>query len=268
MTGPIQLHVLVTGVQTDPLALAATGLDLAAIALYLTGVRRLVGRGRRWPVSTTAAFVCGVAFIWLAVGSGLAAYDDDHATIHVVQHALLMMVAPPLIALGRPVTLALQAAHRPAQIRALKVLHSNLVSGLTYPTGTWLLYYGAMYACFLDRRLYDFLLEHPLAHDAGHVGLLIIGYLYWQPLMGGDPTRWRLSHRARMTSTLSGTVVECVLGVAIMTFRQPLSPLDTLADTHMAGTFFLILAPVTCGLCVRVMPRDRRWRPAHVSALN
>jgi cytochrome c oxidase assembly factor CtaG len=258
MTGGVQLHVLLTGAQTDYLALAAGAADIVVVAAYLAGVRRLAARGRHWPVSTTAAFITGVACIWIAVGSGLATYDDVSAPIHVVQHALLMMVAPPLLAIGKPITLAIQGSRRRPQVRIVKVVHSRTVAGLTNPPVGWTLYYGSMSACFLDRRLYDYLLDHPLAHDASHVGLLVVGYLYWQPLIGGDPSRWRLSHRGRMTSVVTGTVVEGALGMAIMTFRQPLDPINTLRDTHAAGAFFLVVAVLSCVLCATAMTKMGR----------
>jgi putative copper resistance protein D len=258
MTGGVQLHVLLTGAQTDYLALAAGAADLVAIVVYLAGIRRLAARGRRWPVSTTAAFITGVGCIWIAVGSGLASYDDASAPIHVVQHALLMMVAPPLMAIGKPITLAIQASRRRPQVRIVKVVHSRTIAGLTNPLACWALYYGTMSACFLDRRLYDYLLNHPLAHDASHVGLLVIGYLYWQPLIGADPSRWRLSHRARMTSAVTGTGVEGALGIAMMTFRQPLDPINTVGDTHAAGAFFVIVAALTCVMCATAMTKMSR----------
>jgi cytochrome c oxidase assembly factor CtaG len=258
MSDGIRLHVLLTGVQTDRLALAAVAVEAVAVFLYLMGVRRLAARGRDWSASATAAFVTGIACLWIAVGSGLASYDDVNATVHVVQHTLLMMVAAPLIALGRPITLASQAARRPTQVHLLRVVHSRVIADLSHPVAGWLLYYGSMYVCFLDRRFYDFLLIHPLAHDGSHLVLLAIGYLYWQALLGGDPSRRRLSHRTRRASTLIGTAFECVLGVAIMTFRRPLDPINTLSDTHAAGAAFVAFALLSCGLCTAVMVRRSR----------
>lgn len=259
MSDGVRLHVLLTGVQTDRLALAAVAVEAGAVFLYLMGVRRLAARGRDWSASATAAFITGIGCLWIAVGSGLASYDDVNATVHVIQHALLMMVAAPLIALGKPITLASQAARRTTQVRILKAVHSPIVAGLSHPVAGWFLYYGAMYVCFLDRRIYDYLLIHPLAHDGSHVLLVAIGYLYWQALIGGDPSRRRLSHRTRTASTVIGTASECVLGVAIMTFRRPLDPINTLSDTHAAGVAFVVLALLTCGLCTAVMAgRSRR----------
>ena len=40
--------------------------------------------------------------VWLAIGSPLEAFDDASLTVHMVQHLLLMSVAPPLILLGAP----------------------------------------------------------------------------------------------------------------------------------------------------------------------
>jgi putative copper resistance protein D len=238
---------VITGVQTGHLALAADALDLLVILLYFAGVRRLARRGRRWSASATAAFVTGVTCLWIAVGSDLANYDDVSAPVHVVQHALLMMIAPPLMALGRPVTLAIQAARRPAQIRIVRVVHSRSVVGLTHPVAGWLVYYGSMFACFLDRDVYRFLLDHPLAHDLSHGLLLIIGCLYWQPLIRGDPSRWRLSHRSCVTSTAGGALSECVLALAVVTRHGPLGP--------PAAVVLLMLAALTCGMCTVVIAR-------------
>ena len=84
-------------------------------ALYLAGVRRLAARGRHWPIARSVAFAGGLVVIVFATQSGLAQYDRVLFSLHVVQHLLLGMVAPLLLVLGAPVTLALQASHRSAQ---------------------------------------------------------------------------------------------------------------------------------------------------------
>ena len=49
-----------------------------------------------------ASFLLGVFFIWLAMASPIAALDHELLTVHMVQHLLLMTLAPPLIWLGAP----------------------------------------------------------------------------------------------------------------------------------------------------------------------
>src|SRR5712672_4145514 len=50
-----------------------------------------------------AAFISGLVAIWVAVGSPLASMDHELLSIHMVQHLILMAVAPPLILFGMPV---------------------------------------------------------------------------------------------------------------------------------------------------------------------
>lgn len=256
-TAKVQMHVLFTGVQTDPLALVAAGVEIAMIGLYLLGVRRLTRRGRHWSALSSTNFVAGIVVIWIAVGSGLAAYDDVNVVAHVVQHIILMMVAPPLLVMGKPITLATQAARRRNQVRILKVVHSRVLALLTFPVLTWFLYYGVMYAFFLDRRLYDYAVNHVLFHDATHLIFLAVGYLYWQPLIGLDPTRWRLSHPIRILTTFVGMPFEAFLGIAVAMSTTPIDPINTLANTKAAGNIFWILAMAVTGPCIAVMAL--RW---------
>ncbi|MDE3203170.1 MAG: cytochrome c oxidase assembly protein [Acidobacteriota bacterium] len=248
------VQTVFSGVQTGGLALAADALQVLAAAVYLGGVGRLARKGRRWSRSSTACFLSGVGLLWLAVGSGLAAHDEQ-PTVHVVQHALLMMVAPPLLLLGRPVTLAVQASRRPAQVRMVKVVHSRVLRHLTNPLLGWLLYYGSMGAMLADRQVYDYLLTHPLAHDGSHLLLVVVGSLYWQPLLDADPSPWRLSPRLRLGSALAGAGVETLLGVLILAGAGAVT-----AGAVPAGAAFLAVALPTCGACCPALASSRGRR--------
>jgi len=48
------------------------------------------------------SFLLGLFLIWLAMASPIAALDHELLTIHMVQHLLLMTLAPPLVWLGAP----------------------------------------------------------------------------------------------------------------------------------------------------------------------
>lgn len=248
----VDLHILLTGIQTGPLALLADALQVLALGAYLVGVRRLRRRGRHWSGWPTAAYAAGVVALWIAVGSGLAAYDDVNVTLHVVQHVLLMMVAPPLVALGKPVTLVVQASGRSAQVRVLKVVRSHAVSALTFPVVAWLLYYGTMVVFFLTPA-YAYSVAHPLFHDGTHLWFFAIGYLYWAPIVGLDPTRWRLSYPARIGSLFAGMPFEAFLGISLTGLPKPIAPINTLANTHTAGSAFWALAMSATGLCMAVV---------------
>src|SRR5262249_1646436 len=101
-------HAVLTNWEFAPVVTAATGLAGAA---YLWGAWR-VGRrhpARPWPWWRTALFLGGLAVVILATETGIGAYDDVLAWDHMVQHLLLLMVAPPLLVAGQPVTLLLHA---------------------------------------------------------------------------------------------------------------------------------------------------------------
>lgn len=239
----VNFHVLLTTFQTGPLAILADVVELAIVVLYVLGVRRMKGRGRIWSRASLASFLLGVFLVWFAVGAGLAAYDEVNVTMHVIQHILLMMVAPPLIALGKPVTLASQALSRTGQVRVIKVLHNPVVAVITFPVITWFLYFGTMYAYFMT-PIYPYSIAHPLFHDLTHLWFLLIGILYWHPLVGLDASRWRLSYPVRLGSLFVGMPFEAFLGIGIAGMPHPLAPINTLVNTHTAGDTFWVLSMV------------------------
>ena len=69
-----------------------------AAVLYLLGSR---GTGRPEPLQA-AAFFAGLLTIVIALDSPIDAYADQLFWVHMLQHVLLLTVAPPLFLLGRP----------------------------------------------------------------------------------------------------------------------------------------------------------------------
>src|SRR2546423_11123980 len=86
--------------------------------LYLYGLRlaRLRRPGFRWSSRRTGSFVGGITALIVALGSPVEEYAHRLLSVHMVQHLVLMQVAPPLLLLGRPVTLLLAAS--PSTVRA------------------------------------------------------------------------------------------------------------------------------------------------------
>lgn len=251
----VHAQVLLAGFQTGVLSLAADGLLCSVFGLYLLGVKCLARRGRFWPWLSSLTFGLGLFSVFVAVGSGLAAYDDANVTMHVVQHVLLMMVAPPLLALGKPVTLLAQAGSRRVQIVTLRVVNSGPVAWLSFPALAWVLYYGSMYA-FFTTAIYAFSVHHPLFHDAMHAEGFLVGYLYWQPLVGLDPSRWKMAYPLRMATLFLGMPWEAFLGVTLISSSQPIATINTVAGTQTGGETFWILAMLANGLALGVLVRQ------------
>jgi cytochrome c oxidase assembly factor CtaG len=250
---PVTLHGLLAGFQFgDWTADLAFGFQVLAGALYLLGVRRLSRRERRWPAGRTLAFFSGLVVLFVALVSGLGSYDDSVFSVHVIQHLLIMMVAPPLLSLGAPITLALQASSRSAQTRLLRVLHSAPVVVLTMPLVAAPLYYLSMWAD-TETSLYPYSLTHPLAHSASHLVLFTFGCLFWWPVIGLDRLP-RQPHRAlRLFGLGLGMPAESFLGIALMSASRPIAPEHTLADTHTGGSLFWFLSMAVTAAAMMVI---------------
>lgn len=84
----------------DPWLIVAT---LGSVAIYFRGWRRLASHGHaRWSAWRLAAFVTGVLSVFLALASPIEPLAALLLQVHMIQHLLLTMVAPPLFWLGAP----------------------------------------------------------------------------------------------------------------------------------------------------------------------
>lgn len=196
MLPPFGWQAVFTQWQFAPVVTIATAV---AAGLYLWGVIRVARRhpARPWPAWRTAAFLAGLAVIVLTTQSGLGSYDEILYWDHMIQHVLLVMVAPPLLIFGRPVTLLLHASRNPVHAAVKKIVRSPVVSFLTWPIFGALAYFGAVVVAHLT-SLADLFQNNPAAHNAEHVLFLLTGYLFFLPLLGQEPIRWHLSYPLRL----------------------------------------------------------------------
>ena len=227
---------LATRWQAPPVPLAA----LSGVALaYWRGVAALRRRGRTWPRARSISFGAGLAVVVVALCSGLAHYDATVFAAHVVQHLLLAMVAPPLLAMGAPITLLVQAGNRSTQRHALAVLHHPVVSALTHPIFTWILFGGSLIALYAT-DLYPATLRHPLLHDVVHIHFLVSGALFFWPIVGVDPGRWRLPYGARLLYVAIALPFHAIVGLTLISTTAPLWPQHTLADQQVGGGVMML----------------------------
>jgi cytochrome c oxidase assembly factor CtaG len=225
---------------------------LAAIlaALYLWGAWR-VGRrhpARPWPWWRSAFFFAGLAVIVLATESGIGAYDDVLFWDHMVQHLMLIMVAPPLLVAGQPVTLLLHASRNPLHTWTKRVIRSRAVSFLTWPPFTLAAYAAVIVSTHLT-GLITTTITHPVLHDAEHAVYLVVGYLFFLPIVGSEPIRWRLSYPIRFLMLAVAMPVDTFTGLILSMQGTPLRATDgpappgspgPLQDIHWAGAIMWV----------------------------
>lgn len=235
MNVPFNLHNVLTAWQWGPFPIAALVVVLALAYWYLRAEWKLATKGRRWPAHRTACFLGGLGAIELALQSPIATFTGSYFQAHIVQHLLLMVVAPPLLALAAPSTLLLQTGSRKLKTRWLAVLHSPPFAALTHPVFVWFAYFGAMFVFFLT-SLVNTAMHDMALMDLFNLAFLFTGTLYWWPLVGVDPIiHWKMGYGARIANLAIGVPFEAFLGIAIMSQHKPIASMYTLASTHAGG---------------------------------
>jgi putative copper resistance protein D len=199
---------------------------------------RVPGR-QRW------AFLGGLLVISVALDSGLARYDTTLFSVHMVQHILLALVAPPLVALGAPITQLLRASSPGTRTGTiLPFLNSRLLRTLGHPLVAGLLFAGVMWGTHFS-PLFDSALESSLIHELEHALYLTAGLLFWLPVVGLDPSPYRMSFPARIGYVFLQMPQNSFLAMAILFADAPLyahyatlgAPygIDALADQRLAA---------------------------------
>jgi cytochrome c oxidase assembly factor CtaG len=199
----------------DLLSVASLAI-LVTAALYLFGVYRMRRRGDHWPVGRTVAFVVGgMGGAALATVSGLGVYDDTLLSVHMVQHMILAMIVPLAMALGAPVTLALRTLPRRPRKWLLVVIHSRAAKVLSFPPLTFALFVLTPWALYFS-NWYPATLHHDYLHEMTHLHMVVVGCLFFWPLVGIDPLPGRITYPARMMLTALTLPFHAFMGVTIM----------------------------------------------------
>ena len=224
-------------------------LTVWVVGAYVAGVVLLRRRRDAWPWGRTVALAVAMTAFAFATMSGLAAYDTVLLSVHMVQHMVLTMVVPLALALSAPVTLALRTLPRTPKRWLLAVLHSRVARVLSFPPLTLALYIVSPWALYYS-GWYRASLESAYVHEMMHVHLVLVGALFFWPLMGIDPVPGRVGYPARMLLVVLTLPFHAFLGVTVMGQESLLGgdwyprlgegPMgawlpDPLDDQHLAG---------------------------------
>jgi putative membrane protein len=206
----------------DPLPLL--GIIAAAVA-YLALTRRVAAAHPSNPPKGWRAglFLGGLAALAVALLSPVEAYEGSLFSVHMVQHMLLELVAAPLLLAGAPITLVLRAARPGLRRWILRVLHSLPLRVLSFPLLAWLLFAAVNWGWHFS-TLYNDALEAPALHYLQHASFLAAALLFWWPIIGADPSPWRLPHPVRLFYLFLAMPQNSFLGVALMNAGRVLYP--------------------------------------------
>jgi len=192
--------------------------------VYVRGFRRLHAlMPTRFPRLRLFAFMGGLGTLLVAIASPLAAFDDLLLQVHMVQHMLLMFVAPPLLLLGAPqIPLLRGLPARVAKRVARPLLKSREVLGisgvLTYPVVCWLALAIATWTWHAPGP-YQLALRSEGWHEFEHWCFIAAAMLFWWPVVQPWPSKARWPRWTMVPYLLLGDVQNNVLS-AILTFSD------------------------------------------------
>lgn len=236
---------------------------LIAGALYLLGNGRLREVGRhtgRGPIISplrVACFWSGLVVLLIALASPLDTATATVFSAHMIQHVLLIAVAPPLILLGNPLAVMMNGLPRSWRRPLTQLPHripglDTIIRTITQPVVAFLLHLAAVWFWHVP-SLYDAAVQSERIHFLEHLSFVATAFCYWWAIipMGGR-ARHTISPPLGILSVFAMGMQGVALG-AILTFsgsviypvyldRSDLWGISALSDQRLAGLIMWIPA--------------------------
>jgi putative membrane protein len=216
-------------------------------------------------------FGLGVFTIWLALETPLDTLGDCCLqSVHMLQHVLLGVVAPPLLLLGLAPAMARWCTeHLPGLDRVASPVPAQLVA-------------GAVMIVWHLPALYDLTLQSEAVHILEHLSFIAAGVVFWWPALDATSTtlRPRLGEGARLLYLFVGTFAQDGVALALIFSRVPfysfyehaprlLPSLTVVADQTLSGAVLMLVGKVSYAIAMlaiffRWIARERTDEPALV----
>ncbi len=257
-----------------------------AAGLYVLGGRRGHSSSPEQPLRALA-FFAGLLTIVIALGSPIDAYADKLFWVHMVQHILLLTVAPPLILLGRPWPRMWRALPFAVRVRmGRSIARSSWAAplrALSKPTAAWLLF-NATIVCWHIPAAYEATLNSGAVHNLEHAMFFFFGLVFWARVINPGPLRPRLVWPARIAYVVGAMVVGWVLAIALVVVPHPLyghyatlaarpGGISALTDQQIAGGVMWVPGSVAYTITLligfyRWLEADSRTEPQHSAVMT
>jgi len=260
-----------------PLGYLAIAYVVICAVLYILG-----GRAPGTPVRSepwrAVAFYAGLVVIVIALDSSVDYYADQLFWVHMIQHVLLLTIAPPLFLLGRPWPRMWRALPlRTRTVVGRTIAHSSFtapVRSLARPLPAWILFNVTVLAWHLPAA-YNATLTSNLIHQSEHAMFFFFGLLFWARVIDPGPLRPRLIWPMRIAYTVGAMVVGWVLAIALVLAPHPLyahyahllhrpGGISALTDQQLAGGVMWV--PGSLAYTITFLIGFYRWLEADSSA--
>ncbi len=183
---------------------------------------------QRFGIWRLGSFQTGLLTLFLALASPLEGLAEVLLQAHMIQHLVLMMVAPLLIVCGMPALPLLRGLPRGVLKHGLGPLlawpiFQRLERWLTHPVVTWLAFGIATVAWHVP-ALYELALHSHFWHHVQHLCFLSTGVLFWWPVLQPWPSRLRWPRWAMIPYLLLADLLNTALAAALIFSERLLYP--------------------------------------------
>ena len=241
--------------------LAASALAYAALVARRRRVRHRIAWRR------LAAWFGGLAVIAIAVMSPLDSLADERSfAAHMVQHELLLTVAPLLLLMGLDAQLLVPLTRlviRPALRHSVTRRALRAVTAPSLALGVWSITVLAWSIPAMVALAY----RNDTIHNAEHLQLLLVGLLFWAVILAPFPSL----HRPNTARKLTYLAIVCAVGAvvaAVLAFdptilyrvpyaaRRPWLGLSALTEQRLAAAIMMAIdMPAALAAAVWVVSR-------------
>lgn len=253
---------------------------IAAGVIYFVGWRRLRIKGRRRSNLANSwrllAYWLGILLIALALLSPIDVMASQLFFMHMIQHLLLVMLAPPLLMLANPMPFLLWGLPSGLRRRAGRFLSSLLhrqstsrkyLRAATAPGISWMLFIIFLIG-WHDPNLYEAALRSDMVHDLEHLTFFATAMLFWWHVVGAGPhIHKRFSRPARVMYVIAAIPPNMLTGIAIAFAGQVIYTyylsvprlwgITALEDQTLAGVIMWV--PGSMMYIIAVLILTARW---------
>jgi putative membrane protein len=274
----------------DPLALSAVGVSTSVYSRGLFTLWRSAGVGHGISRAEASAFYLGQLSLLVALVSPIDRLSDLLFSAHMTQHEILLVVAPPLLVLGRPIVAWGWAFGAERRARVLRTLDSPLLSKLwrwvSAPLVIVLLHGFVLWVWHVP-ALFEAALRNEGIHAVQHASFFLTAVVFWWAIARGRYGRggYGLASAFVFATAMHTSILGALLTVAsrlwypLYAVRGGPWAVNELEDQELAGLIMWVPGGVLLGLLAiglfaawlgesgrRVERADRRRAPSRQSA--
>jgi putative copper resistance protein D len=187
------------------------------------------------------SFYSGMTLAFILLVGPLAHAAIDTFWIHMVQHVGLMMLISPLIVLGSPIKVLVNSRDSRVKKLILGIGRNGLIRQLFRPEVGFIIFLTILILTHFS-PLADAGMVDPNIHELELILFLVGGFIYYYPVMSGNPQPFNVPYATRVLSLFAMMLPETMTGFFLYSGNKllhevPMKMSETsgIADQHQGG---------------------------------